>query len=123
VVRLHPAHRNRAGLLKELKSDLAIRPISHQTDERIEAHIFLAFIADCLQVTLKHRLKVLAPGLTPRAPMQLVDVRVPTTDGRVLILPRYTQPDADQQLPLSQLKLTLPEQPPRRIQSQPVRVA
>jgi transposase len=92
---------------KELKGDLAIRPIYHQTDARIEAHIFVAFIAYCLQVTLKYRLKVLAPGLTPRAaleklaPMQMVDVRVPTTDGRVLILPRYTQPEADQQLLLS----------------------
>jgi transposase len=107
---------------KELKGDLAIRPIYHQRDERIEAHIFVAFIAYCLQVTLKYRLKSLAPGLTPRAaleklaPMQMVDVRVPTTDGRVLILPRVTQPEPDQQLLLSQLKLTLPDQPPPRIQ-------
>jgi transposase len=114
---------------KELKSDLVIRPIYHQTDERIEAHIFVAFIAYCLQVTLKYRLKALAPGLTPRAaleklaPMRMVDVRVPTTDGRVLILPRHTQPDADQQLLLSQLKLGLPDQPPPRIQSQPAQVA
>jgi hypothetical protein len=114
---------------KELKSDLAIRPIYHQTDDRIEAHIFVAFIAYCLQVTLKHRLKALAPGLTPRAaleklaPMQMVDVRVPTIDGRVLILSRYTQPDADQKLLLSQLKLTLPEQPPPRIQSKTAEVA
>ncbi len=114
---------------KELKSDLAIRPVYHQTDERIEAHIFVAFIAYCLQVTLKYRLKALAPGLTPRAvleklaPIQMVDVRVPTTDGRVLILPRYTQPDTDQKLLLSQLKLTLPKQPPPRIQSQPAEVA
>ena len=99
---------------KELKSDLAIRPIHHQTDERIEAHIFVAFIA---------------PGLTPRAaleklaPMQMVDVRIPTTDGRRLILPRYTQPEPDQQLLLSQLKLTLPDQPPPRIQSQAARAA
>ena len=114
---------------KELKGDLAIRPIYHQNDERIEAHIFVAFLAYCLQVTLKYRLKSLAPGLTPRAaleklaPMQMVDVRVPTTDGRVLILPRYTQPDTDQQLLLSQLKLTLPEQPPPRIQSHDARAA
>ena len=114
---------------KELKSDLAIRPIYHQTDERIEAHIFVAFIAYCLQVTLKYRLKALAPGLTPRAaleklmPMQMVDVRVPTTDGRILTLPRYTQPDSDQKLLLSQLKITLPDQPPPRIQSQPVEAA
>ena len=103
---------------------MAIRPIYHQTDERIEAHIFVAFVAYCLQVTLKYRLKSLAPGLTPRAaleklaPMQMVDVRVPTTDGRLLILPRYTQPEPDQQLLLSQLKLTLPDQPLPRIQSQ-----
>lgn len=114
---------------KELKGDLAIRPIYHQTDERIEAHIFVAFLAYCLQVTLKYRLKSLAPGLTPRAaleklaPMQMVDVRLPTTDGRVLILPRYTQPDTDQQLLLSQLKLTLPDQPPPRIQSHDARAA
>lgn len=97
--------------------------------ERIEAHIFVAFIAHCLQVTLKYRLKALAPGLTPRAPleklalMQMVDVRVPTTDGRVLILPRYTKPDTDQKLLLSQLKPTLPDQPPPRIQSQQAEVA
>jgi hypothetical protein len=114
---------------KELKGDLAIRPIYHQIDERIEAHIFVAFIAYCLQVTLKYRLKALAPGLTPRAaleklaPMQMVDVQVPTTDGRVLILPRYTQPEPDQQLLLSQLKLTLPDQPPPSIQSQTARAA
>lgn len=108
---------------------MAIRPIYHQTDERIEAHIFVAFIAYCLQVTLKYRLKALVPGLTPRAAletlaaMQMVDVRVPTTDGRVLILSRHTQPDADQLLLLSQLKLTLPDQPPPRIQSQPAEVA
>jgi hypothetical protein len=126
VALLHSAYR---AAFKELKSDLGIHPIHHQLDERIEAHIFVAFIAYCLQVTLKHRLKVLAPGLTPRAaleklaPMQMVDVRVPTTDGRVLILPRYTQPEPDQQLLLSQLKLTLPDQPPPRIQSQSARAA
>jgi hypothetical protein len=114
---------------KELKSDLAIHPIYHQTDERIEAHIFVAFMAYCLQVTLKHRLKALAPGLTPRAaleklaPMQMVDVRIPTTNGRVLVLPRYTQPDTDQKLLLTQLKLRLPDQPPPSIQSQPAAVA
>ena len=108
---------------------MAIRPIYHQTDERIEAHIFVAFIAYCLQVTLKYRLKALAPGLTPRAvfeklaAMQMVDVRVPTTDGRLLILPRYTQPEADQKLLLSQLKLTLPAQPPPRIHSHAADVA
>jgi hypothetical protein len=109
---------------KELKSDLSIRPIHHQKDSRIEAHIFVAFHAYCLQVTLKQRLKALAPGLTPRAvlekfaALQMVDVHLPTTDGRYLVLPRYTQPDKDQQILLSQLKLELPDQPPPKIYSQ-----
>ena len=73
---------------KELKSDLAIRPVYHQTDARIEAHIFVAFMAYCLQVTLKQRLRSLAAGLTSRsmlekmAAIQMVDVHLPTTDGR-----------------------------------------
>jgi transposase len=106
---------------KELKSDLAIRPIYHQLDHRIEAHIFVAFIAYCLQVTLKQRSRSLAPGLTPRAVLekfaavQMVDVHLPTTDGRHLILSRYTQPEKDFQLLLGQLKLVLPEQPPPKI--------
>ncbi len=110
---------------KELKSDLAIRPIYHQRDHRIEAHIFVAFIAYCLQVTLKQRSRSLAPGLTPRAVLdkfaavQMVDVHLPTTDGRHLILSRYTQPEKDLQLLLGQLKLSLPEQLPPKIQSAP----
>ena len=55
------------SLTKELKHDLAIRPIFHQREERIEAHIFVAFIAYCLHVTLKHIARPCAPGLTPRA--------------------------------------------------------
>ena len=106
---------------KELKGDLSIRPIYHQTDERIEAHIFVAFMAYCLQVTLKHRARQLAPGLTPRSilekfsTMQMLDVHLPTTDGRYLILPRHTQPDRDMKLLLAQLKLILPKQPPPKI--------
>ncbi len=108
---------------KELKSDLAIRPIYHQRDDRIEAHIFVAFLAYCLQVTLKQRLRGLAPGLTPRAvlekfsALQMVDVHLPTTDGRTLVLSRYTEPEKDQQLLLQQLRLQLPKQPPPRITS------
>jgi hypothetical protein len=103
---------------KELKGDLSIRPIYHQTDNRIEAHIFVAFLAYCLQVTLKFQAKQQAPGLTPRsilekfAALQMVDVHLPTTDGRRFILSRYTQPDKDQKLLLHQLKLTLPQEPP-----------
>jgi len=106
---------------KELKGDLAIRPIYHQTDERIEAHIFVAFLAYCLQVTLKQRLRSLAPGLTPRsvlekmAAIQMVDVHLPTTDGRTVILSRYTEPEADQAILLRQLKMGLPAQPPPRV--------
>jgi transposase len=108
---------------KELKGDLAIRPIYHQRDDRIEAHIFVAFLGYCLQVTLKQRLRVLAPGLTPRAALekfaalQMVDVHLPTVDGRTLILSRYTEPEKDQQLLLEQLRMQLPEQPPPRITS------
>ena len=108
---------------KELKGDLAIRPIYHQKDSRIEAHIFVAFLAYCLQVTLKARLKSLATGLTPRtvleklATMQMVDVHLPTTDGRELMLTRYTEPNADQRLLLAHMKLQLPKQPPPKIVS------
>lgn len=107
---------------KELKNDLDIRPIYHQKDDRIEAHIFVSFLAYCLQVTLKQRAKIKAPGLTPRAilekfkAMQMIDVHLPTTDGRNLIMPRYTQPAKDLELLLYQLNLTLPEQPPPRLE-------
>jgi transposase len=106
---------------KELKGDLAIRPIYHQTDARIEAHIFVAFLAYCLQVTLKQRLRSLAPGLTPRsvlekmAAIQMVDVQLPTTDGRTVILSRYTEPEADQAILLQRLKMSLPAQTPPRV--------
>src|SRR3954470_18275296 len=108
---------------KELKHDLAIRPIYHQTDERIEAHIFVAFLAYSLQVTLKQRLRLRAPGLTPRSVLdkisaiQMVDVHLPTTDGRTVILSRYTEPEPDQALLLQMLKLNLPGQPPPKIMS------
>jgi hypothetical protein len=106
---------------KELKGDLGVRPIYHQREDRIEAHIFVAFLAYCLQITLKARLRPLAPGLTPRAALenlaaiQMVDVHLPTTDGRHLILSRYTQPEPEQNILLDQLRLGLPPQPPPRI--------
>ena len=106
---------------KNLKNDLQLRPIYHQLQHRIEAHIFVAFIAYCLHVTLRARLRPVAGGLTPRAVLdkfaaiQMLDVKFPTTDGRTLILSRYTEPDTDQKLLLEQLKLTLPPQPPPRI--------
>ena len=108
---------------KNLKDDLALRPIFHQLEHRIEAHIFVAFIAYCLHVTLRARLRPLAPGLTPRAVLdkfatiQMLDVHFPTTDGRTLILSRYTHPEPDHRLLLEELNLTLPAQPPPRISS------
>ena len=106
---------------KCLKSDLGIRPIYHQLEHRVEAHILVAFLAYCLTVTLKHRLQEHAPGLTPRAVLeklaaiQMLDVSFPTTDGRWLVMPRYTEPDQEQALLLHHLKLVLPQQPPPRI--------
>jgi len=111
---------------KDLKGDLAIRPIHHQNEERIEAHIFVAFMAYCLHVTLKQLLRQRAPGLTPRvvleklAAMQLLDVHFPTTDGRELVFTRYTQPEPDQQLLLAQLGWGLPEQARPRISAKSV---
>jgi len=114
LVRVEEAFRN-------LKGDLAIRPIWHQLESRIEAHIFVTFLAYCLQVTLAQQLKGCAPGWTPSSAleqlgaMQLIDVRVPTADGRRLEMSRHTQPDKAQQLTLAMLKLELPSQPPPKI--------
>src|SRR5450755_4082258 len=108
---------------KCLKSDLGIRPIHHQLEHRVDAHILVAFLAYCLSVTLKHRLKAHAPGLTPRAVLeklatiQMLDVSFPTTNGRRLVMPRYTEPSPEQALLLHQNKLVLPQQPPPRITS------
>jgi transposase len=108
---------------KNLKGDLALRPVYHHKDTRIQAHIFIAFLSYCLHVTLRQRLHTHAPGLTPRAAlgkfaaMQMIDVHLPTTDNRKLILSRYTQPDTDCRLLLQKLKLTLPDQPPPKISS------
>jgi hypothetical protein len=106
---------------KNLKGDLAIRPVFHQEQRRIEAHIFIAFLSYCLQITLQRRLHALAPGLTARsalekfAAVQMIDVHLPTTDGRELLLTRYTQPEPELRLLIQQLKLQLPPQPPPRI--------
>jgi transposase len=106
---------------KNLKGDLAIRPIFHQDEARIEAHVFIAFLAYCLHVTLARRLHALAPGLTPRAVLekfaavQMIDVHVPTTDGRQLVLTRYTEPEPELALLLDKLRLELPAQPPPKI--------
>jgi transposase len=109
---------------KALKSEMGLRPIYHQLGHRVEAHIFVAFLAYCLLTTLKNRLQALAPGLTPKAVLeklatiQMLDVHLPTTDGRYLILPRFTQPEPEQAILLHQLQLSLPLQPPPRIKPQ-----
>ena len=106
---------------KNLKGDLAICPVFHQEERRIEAHIFIAFLAYCLQITLQRRLHALAPGLTARsalekfAAVQMIDVHLPTTDGRELLLTRYTQPEPELKLLIQQLRLQLPPQPSPRI--------
>lgn len=108
---------------KNLKGDLAIRPIHHQLQHRIEAHIMVAFLAFCLHTTLRHRLRLKAPGLTPRSvieqlsAIQMLDVHFPTTDGRTLIFERYTMPDKVQKLLLAQLDMKLPPQSTPRITS------
>ena len=106
---------------KDLKDDLSLRPIFHQLEHRIEAHIFVAFLAYCLHVSLRARLRSLAPGLTPRsmlekfASVQMLDVHFPTTDGRELVFCRYTQPEKDHKMLLAQLGWELPPQSPPRI--------
>jgi hypothetical protein len=109
---------------RTMKSELGIRPIYHQLEHRVEAHILVAFLAYCLIVTLKNRLQALAPGLTPKAVLeklaaiQMLDVWLPTTDGRWLVMPRYTQPEAEQAVLLHNLQLHLPQQSPPRIKLQ-----
>jgi len=110
------------GAFKNLKDDLQLRPIYHQKEERIEAHIFVAFLSYCLHVTLQAKLRQVAGGLTPRsllekfATMQMMDVFFPTEqEGKELLFRRYTQPEKDHQVLLAQLGWQLPEQPPPRI--------
>ena len=106
---------------KDLKDDLGLRPIFHQLEPRIEAHIFVSFLADCLHVNLRAQLRPLAPGLTPRSVLdkfseiQMLDVHFPTTDGRELVFRRYTPPEKDQKMLLAQLGWDLPPQSPPKI--------
>ena len=109
-----------------LKSELSIRPIHHQLEHRADAHVLIAFLAYCLQITLKNRLMIHAPGLTPAAvfeklaTIQMVEVWIPTLDGRWLVLPRHTQPENDVQAILDHIQITLPSQPPPRIKASQV---
>lgn len=102
---------------RTLKGDLGLRSIYHKTPGRIEAHLFLSFLAYCLSLPLRQ----LSGGLVPRAVLeklasiQLLDVCVPTTDGRELLLVRRTKPDKEVALVLQQLGLTLPPHRPPKI--------
>ncbi len=112
------------SVFRSLKSELGIRPIYHQLEHRADAHILIAFLAYCLQITLKQRLLLHAPGLTPTAVLeklaeiQMIDIWIPTVDQRWLILPRYTQPSPDTKLLIEKLRLELPNQPPPRLTAQ-----
>ena len=112
------------SVFRSLKSELGIRPIYQQLEHRVDAHILIAFLAYCLQVTLKHRLLLHAPGLTPTAVLeklaeiQMIDVWIPTVDQRWLILTRHTQPSPDTKLLIEKLRLELPSQPPPRLVAQ-----
>jgi transposase len=114
---------NIEAAFRSLKSDLGLRPIHHRLERRVEAHIFVAFLAYCLQVTLKNSLRNQAPGLSPQAVMeklatiQMIDVWIPTKDHRWLVMPRYTQPSQEVQILLDKLRMELPKQPPPRIKA------
>jgi hypothetical protein len=114
---------------RALKSELSIRPLFHQKEPRVKAHVLVAFLGYALWVTLKHQLKprpaiVPEPSLTrvndvrPFSPMkalallstlQSADIVLPTTDGREIRLRRITEPTAEQKSMFHQLGLILPE--------------
>ncbi len=112
------------AVFKSFKNDLGLRPIYHSVQPRVEAHIFVCFLAYCLHVTLRQRLNALAPGLTSRAVLetmagvQMLDLELPTSDGRWLVMSRYTQPEKAVELLLGRLQMKLPEQPPPRLSTQ-----
>jgi transposase len=100
---------------RALKSELAIRPIFHQKEHRVKAHILVAFLGYALWVTFKHLLKRTNSDLSPARALALLstlhsaDIILPTTDGREIRLRRITTPNPEQQLLLHQLGITLPE--------------
>jgi transposase len=109
---------------KSLKSDLAVRPVYHQLEHRVEAHIFVAFLAYCLAVTLRQKLRFHTPGLTATevfdklGTIMMIDVRIPTADGRMLEMRRYSQPEIEHRIILDKLKMNLPKQSPPKVYSQ-----
>ena len=108
---------------RTLKSELAIRPLFHQLEKRVKAHVLVAFLGYALQVTLKHLLKRSAAEYSPAealkrlAEIRSVDIVLPTVEGREIWLRRVAKLDEQQQRILHQLKITLPERlEPLRIQ-------
>jgi transposase len=108
---------------KSLKSDLAVHPVRHQLEHRVEAHIFVAIMGYCLMVTLRQKLRSCADGLTAQdvldklGSIMMIDVRIPTADGRMLQIRRYSQPEQEHRIILDKLRMTLPKQPPPKIYS------
>ena len=108
---------------KEVKNDLGLRPVFHQTDDRIEAHIFVSYVAYCLQATLKNLTSDIASGLSPKEiiakmkQLYMVDVKKPTSDGREIVMKRYVEPKPETALLLREMDLQLPTQPPPKIGS------
>ena len=114
---------------RALKSELSIRPLFHQLEPRVKAHVMVAFLGYALWVTLKHLLKrraAIVPqpsrsGVNHAQPLsamkalallstlQSADIVLPTTDGREIRLRRITEPTAEQKSLLQQLGLSLPE--------------
>jgi len=111
---------------RELKSDLGIRPVYHHKEERVDAHIFVAFLNYCLQATLRQKLRNSAAGLTSQAVLetlsriQLLNVSIPTQDSGTLRMQRYTEAEVEHKLILEKLHLTLPPQAPPKIYSDQV---
>jgi len=100
---------------RTLKSELAIRPLFHQLEKRVKAHVLVAFLGYALQVTLKHLLKRSASEYSPAealkwlAEIRSVDIVLPTVEGREIWLRRITKLDEQQQRILHQPRLQLPE--------------
>jgi transposase len=101
---------------RTLKSQLAIRPLFHQLEKRVKAHVLVAFLGYALLVTLKHLLKRSASEYSPAkalkrlSELHSVDIVLPTVEGREIWLRRITKLDEDQQTIFHQLQLQLPEQ-------------
>jgi hypothetical protein len=108
---------------RTLKGDLGLRPVFHQLDGRIEAHILITFLAYCLHVTLEQYNRRAAGGLSSRSVLErmgeirMLDVTIPATDGRALRMKRYTKPEKVHELLLERLGFTLPGQPPPEIRN------